>query len=167
MPTTGPRSTWFRMGPDLNMRVSDAERAEVADRLSRHYADGRLDQAEFDDRVSRAMAAKTVGDLRGLFDDLPDLPGDIPDDNADDTRTRPFAGPGWEPGMSPASGGAAARRRGPHRGPVRTVLLVVLLIAAANIAWHAVGFWITPVVWLVIIAAIILAVSRHSRRSGN
>ena len=31
----------------LHLRVSDAERAEVADRLSKHYADGRLDQAEF------------------------------------------------------------------------------------------------------------------------
>jgi hypothetical protein len=164
MPTTGPRSAWFRMGPDLNMRVSDAERAEVADRLSRHYADGRLDQAEFDERVSRAMAAKTVSDLRGLFDDLPDLPGDIPDDNADDTRAYP--GAGRAAGMSPAAGCATARR-GPMRGPVRALLMVALIVVAANIAWHAVGFWISPVAWLVIIAAIIVAFSRHSRRSGK
>jgi hypothetical protein len=164
MPATErPRPTWFRLGPDLNMRVSDAERAEVADRLGRHFADGRLDQAEFDERISRAMAAKTVGDLRGMFDDLP---GDGPDDNADDTRTTAFAGSGRASGVSPSAGCATARRRG--RGPVRTVLLVVLLLVAANIAWHMVGFWITPVAWLVIIAAIIVAVSKHhTRRSGD
>ena len=57
---------------DQHLRVSDAERNEVADRLAAHFGDGRLDQAEFDERVSRAMAAKTRGDLEGLFDDLPD-----------------------------------------------------------------------------------------------
>ena len=60
---------------DPNMRISDAERTEVADRLSRHYSDGRLDQAEFNERLDRAMKAKTRADLEGLFDDLP---GDEP-----------------------------------------------------------------------------------------
>ena len=31
------------------MRVSDAERQAVVDRLAEHFADGRLDHAEFDD----------------------------------------------------------------------------------------------------------------------
>ena len=57
---------------DQDLRVSDAERQAVADRLAEHFADGRLDQAEFDDRVGRAMSAKTRGDLSGLFSDLPD-----------------------------------------------------------------------------------------------
>ena len=168
MPATDRgRATWFRLGPDLNMRVSDAERAEVADRLARHFAEGRLDQAEFDERVSRAMAAKTVGDLRGLFDDLPDLPGDIPDDNADDTRAYRSAGSERAPGMSSAASCAGVRQRRLTRGPVRTAVLVVAILAAANITWHMVGFWVTPVVWLVIIAAIIVALSRHSHRSGS
>lgn len=63
----GPAGWWA--GPD--MRVSDAERAEVADRLSKHFSDGRLDQAEFDERLGRAMSAKTQSDLHGLFTDLP------------------------------------------------------------------------------------------------
>jgi Flp pilus assembly protein TadB len=58
-------------GPDL--RVSDAERSDVAERLGRHYSDGRLDQDEFNERVERAMSAKTQSDLSGLFDDLPGL----------------------------------------------------------------------------------------------
>ena len=57
---------------DQNLRVSDAERQAVTDRLAEHFADGRLDQAEFDERVGRAMNAKTRADLNGLFDDLPE-----------------------------------------------------------------------------------------------
>jgi Domain of unknown function (DUF1707) len=64
-----------RAGPDdiSGLRASDAERNEVSDRLSRHFADGRLDQAEFKSRLDRAMGAVTRGDLEGLFDDLPRL----------------------------------------------------------------------------------------------
>ena len=57
---------------DQHLRVSDAERQAVTDRLAEHFADGRLDQAEFDDRVGRAMNAKTRADLSGLFSDLPE-----------------------------------------------------------------------------------------------
>jgi Flp pilus assembly protein TadB len=57
------------------LRVSDAERAAAADRLSAHYSDGRLDQAEFDERLDQAMKAKTHSDLTGLFADLPDTQG--------------------------------------------------------------------------------------------
>ena len=60
-----------------HLRVSDAERHEVADRLSRHFADGRLDQTEFDLRLGRATGAVTRGDLDGLFDDLPPLSDEI------------------------------------------------------------------------------------------
>ena len=55
---------------DQHLRVSDAEREAVCGRLAEHLAAGRLDQAEFDDRVRRATSAKTRGDLRGLFGDL-------------------------------------------------------------------------------------------------
>lgn len=64
--------------PAPDFRVSDSERAEVADILSKHYADGRLDQAEFDERLQRAMSAKTRGDLAGLLGDLPPLVSPVP-----------------------------------------------------------------------------------------
>lgn len=64
--------------PGAQLRVSDAERAQVADALSRHFAEGRLDQAEFDERMQRAMSAKTRSDLAGLFDDLPPLGTGVP-----------------------------------------------------------------------------------------
>ena len=70
------------MYSDQHLRVSDAEREAVRGRLAEHFAAGRLDRAQFDDRVGRAMSAKTRADLRGLFADLsetrapavPDLP---------------------------------------------------------------------------------------------
>jgi hypothetical protein len=58
---------------DQHLRVSDAERNEVAERLATHFTDGRLDQSEFSARLDRATRATTRGDLDGLFDDLPRL----------------------------------------------------------------------------------------------
>jgi len=75
MPGLGMRGSEARrraQAADATMRVSDAERAEVADRLAQHYGDGRLDQAELDDRLGQAMSAKTRADLDGLLRDLPD-----------------------------------------------------------------------------------------------
>lgn len=61
---------------DASMRASDDERNAVADKLSRHYAEGRLDEAEFKSRLDTAMSATTRGDLNGLFHDLPRLPSE-------------------------------------------------------------------------------------------
>jgi len=54
------------------MRVSDAERMAIADRLAKHFVDGRLSETEFDERLDRAMRAITMADLTGLLSDLPD-----------------------------------------------------------------------------------------------
>src|SRR5260370_34644223 len=72
-PLWGRGSSGQRSTPDPNMRVSHAERTEVTDRLSKHYGDGRLDEEEFNERLDRAMKAKTRADLDGLLDDLPGL----------------------------------------------------------------------------------------------
>jgi hypothetical protein len=66
-PRRGPRDT------DPRLRISNAERQDIADTLSKHYAEGRLDSNEFDERVSRVMNAKTRGDVAGVLDDLPRL----------------------------------------------------------------------------------------------
>lgn len=83
-PAALPRAGW----PDQGMRVSDADRTEVADRLAKHYSDGRLDQAEFDDRLDRAMRAKTRADLIGLLADLPEGQVPVPADNARRPRSQ-------------------------------------------------------------------------------
>jgi hypothetical protein len=81
-PATSGRTGW----PGTSLRVSDADRAAVADRLSRHYGDGRLDKAEFDLRLDRAMRATTRADLIGLLSDLPAEPQ--PPAGGEPTRSR-------------------------------------------------------------------------------
>jgi hypothetical protein len=71
MPWYGVRSG--RQAPDPTMRVGDAERNQVADALSQHFSDGRLDHNELKERLDRAIGAKTRGDLSGLLSDLPTL----------------------------------------------------------------------------------------------
>jgi hypothetical protein len=73
-----PRAPWrwdpTRQGPlPSSMRVSDAERTEVTNALCRHFADGRLDEAELNDRLARATTSKTRADLAPLLADLPRL----------------------------------------------------------------------------------------------
>ncbi|MFD7031996.1 DUF1707 domain-containing protein [Streptomyces sp. NPDC059917] len=57
------------------MRVSDAEREEVAEALREAVAEGRLDMEEFDERLGAALKARTRGDLATLTRDLPSVAG--------------------------------------------------------------------------------------------
>ncbi len=52
-------------------RIGDTERDRAAEYLREHMAAGRLDAAEFDERISAALSAKVQSDLDRLFDDLP------------------------------------------------------------------------------------------------
>jgi ABC-type Na+ efflux pump permease subunit len=106
---------------DPSLRVSDAERTEVADRLSKHYSDGRLNEAEFNERLDQAMSAKTRSDLSGIFADLPELPA-------------------TESSQPPA------RRERTH--PLRRVLFLVLIIAIAAMVGNALAHSVIP--WLLI-----------------
>ena len=62
-----------RARPD-DLRVSDAERAEVQERLRRAHDEGRLDLVEFDERVRTLWATRTRGDLARITADLPSPP---------------------------------------------------------------------------------------------
>jgi hypothetical protein len=53
------------------MRAADSDRQAVADRLKQAMDEGRLDLAEYDERLQKTYAAKTYGDLKGLLDDIP------------------------------------------------------------------------------------------------
>ncbi len=55
--------------PDL--RASDADRERTAETLRRNAGDGRLDPEELDERLTRAYAARTTGELTELTRDLP------------------------------------------------------------------------------------------------
>ena len=130
---------------DQHLRVSDVERNAVTERLATHYSDGRLDQAEFDERVGRAVAAKTRGDLDGLFDDLPDLK---PSGASRNARSGDTAVP-------------YRRRRG---GFGRMLLLVVLVIAALSITSHVLAglAFFVPWFWIGALVAVVLLVNRSA-----
>jgi Domain of unknown function (DUF1707) len=122
---------------DANLRASDAERNEVADRLSRHFADGRLDQAEFKERLDRAMGATTRGDLHGLFDDLPRLHSDAPP--------------------------AVSRRR--RLVPLMLIVAFVVLAAGTSISFGRGPFVHGPnLTWLLLVAAGLYVWARSGRR---
>ena len=55
-------------------RIGDAERDAALEALTEHFVAGRLDQAEFDQRMDAAMRARTAADLVPLFADLPQQP---------------------------------------------------------------------------------------------
>ena len=133
-------SPWFTgPGADQHMRVSDAERQAVADRLAEHFSSGRLDQGEFDERVGRAMGAKTRADLTGLFDDLPET--------------------GAPAATDPSTG--QLRRR--HRHPVLLAALIVFVaIAAAHVVWPL--LWIGFLVAIVLFATGTIGHGRSGQR---
>ena len=56
----------------LAVRASDSEREQTVALLQRSFADGRLTQAELEERVGAAYAAPTRARLRDLTADLPD-----------------------------------------------------------------------------------------------
>ncbi|UOE22150.1 DUF1707 and DUF4870 domain-containing protein [Thermobifida halotolerans] len=56
------------------MRVTHAERDRITEVLREAYAEGQLDEEEFDERLGQAMAAKTRGDLEPLVADLSAVP---------------------------------------------------------------------------------------------
>jgi uncharacterized membrane protein YccC len=53
------------------IRASDEDRSRTAAALGEHYAAGRLTLEEFQDRLDKAYAATTVGELDRLTADLP------------------------------------------------------------------------------------------------
>ena len=58
-------------GSGGGVRIGHEERQQAADDLAEHFAQGRLEQAEFEERTGAAWQAKTVADLKPLFFDLP------------------------------------------------------------------------------------------------
>ncbi|HEY6624528.1 MAG TPA: DUF1707 domain-containing protein [Acidimicrobiales bacterium] len=126
---------------DPTIRASDAERAEVADNLSRHFADGRLDQPEFKRRLDQAMEATTRGDLDGLFDDLPRLPS--------------------EPSVEPEH----RRRIGLRLVPLMAIVAVLSLVVLASRPEH--DWFHVPWVLFVVAGFLLWRRARHHRPVGH
>jgi hypothetical protein len=96
--------------PD-DIRIGDAERDAVMVALHDHFAAGRLDRGELDERLDAVLAAKTHGDLRALVRDLP-APNGLPEPE------RPAAAFGavpWDLGPALAFGGPGRPLHRHHR----------------------------------------------------
>jgi hypothetical protein len=95
------------------IRASDADRERITARLRDHFAEGRLTREELDERVTAALNAKTLGDLRGLMTDLPEA--------------EPVLGQGMPvPRMGP--GPVVYARRGPRLLPLAMLFLLMAVL---------------------------------------
>ena len=94
-------------------RASDRERDAVVQRIQQAFAEGRLDDVEFDERMRAALTARTHGDLDVLLTDLPAAaaPGEAP-------------AAGRRPGRSAIALKSSVRRAGRWRVPERYTTVV-------------------------------------------
>jgi uncharacterized Tic20 family protein len=56
--------------PPAHLRVTNQDREHVVEHVKAAYAEGRFDKLEFDDRLERAMTARTHGDLVPIMNEL-------------------------------------------------------------------------------------------------
>jgi len=61
----------YQVRTHASMRASSADRERAVDVLKAGFAEGRLTQDEYNDRMGRAYAARTYGELAALTADLP------------------------------------------------------------------------------------------------
>jgi hypothetical protein len=113
--------------PESHLRASDADRAAVADALGGHLSAGRLTVAEYDDRLARAYAARTYGELAELTTDLPAA------------EPRPVAAPTAQPAPAGGCGSGWGHGRG-YRS--RDVSLRAAWASWASTAVIVVGVWL-------------------------
>jgi Domain of unknown function (DUF1707) len=125
--------------PEPHLRAADADRAAVAETLGAHMSAGRLTVAEFDERLARAYAAKTYGELAELTVDLPPLAkagaASVPAPRQD-TQPAPRA----TASPSPWAGGWDQTHS--WRAWLTTSLIVLTIWAATSLAsWEFHYFW--------------------------
>jgi hypothetical protein len=102
--------------PDPQTRIADSDRERAMSDLAGHYADGRLDHEEYDERLDAIWTARTRGDLAVIFSDLPRPQATYP--------------------SPPAR--AESRRTGGRRFPVLPVIAVLVVLSAVTNA----PFWL-------------------------
>jgi hypothetical protein len=100
--------------PELDRtRASDQERDAAVSRLQAAFAEGRLDDLEFDQRMRSALVARTRAELAGQLADLPD----------ESAAPLPTA-PGGQPGRFAVAYKSTIRRAGRWRVPETCTALV-------------------------------------------
>ncbi|GAA4242221.1 DUF1707 domain-containing protein [Actinomadura meridiana] len=160
------------------IRIGDAERDAVMLALHDHFAAGRLDRAELDERLDATLSAKTRGDLRVLVRDLPSPTG-LPEPEKPDRVTLEqgaavmFGGlghPGWQHAFAHHGHLAPHHRHRPHHrhGPHKAfpLLLAVFLVLAFTVGPGAgvlAVLQIALAIW--VIRAIVLAIGMRRGRA--
>jgi hypothetical protein len=122
------------MAAGNEMRVGDAEREAVAAELREHYASGRLTLDELNERVDKAFAATTRGDLNALMTDLPSARPGWSSAGASGPSGSSALPPGAPGAGGPFGPGGSGWNSGPRAaGPMRTAgsVLVTMLVVAA------------------------------------
>ena len=105
-----------------SMRISDAERDQVADVLREAAAEGRIDFAELDERLHGVFSARTYAELPPLVSDLPGVRVPSPV-----TQTTPARGPAADgPALERFDASTAVMRLNPNRRCSATVLRVMM-----------------------------------------
>lgn len=122
--------------PEPHLRAADSDRAAVAEALGEHMSAGRLTVAEFDERLGRAYAAKTYGELDELTSDLPPLSRRTPAPVAQ-------AQPAHVGACGPASHWAGGRELNhAWRAWLTTSLIVLTVWGVTSLAnWQFIYFW--------------------------
>ena len=111
------------------VRASDSEREEALRSLAAHFAEGRLNRTEFDERADTALEARTRDDLHALFTDLPSRPpGEVVRQDAGAQAPKAPVGPGGLPGGRRVP----MRAGGPPLFPLVPVLLALSVVAVVH-----------------------------------
>ncbi|MEU8340690.1 protein of unknown function [Actinomadura meyerae] len=150
------------------IRIGDAERDAVMVALHDHFAAGRLDRTELDERLETVLTAKTRGDLRTLVKDLP-APTGLPEPEPEFARAAPmaFGGPG-HPAWRHHHRHLAARHRHGPRFPAFPLLFAVFLVLAFTSGPGTavlVVLQIALAVWVIRAALLAFGVHRSRHRS--
>jgi hypothetical protein len=115
--------------PEPHLRASDADRAAVAGQLGEHMSAGRLSVAEYDERLARAYAARTYGELAALTSDLPSParpPATVRPADADPASSGAHPARGWHGGWSGGPTAAVAWR---NWAATAVIVLTVWLVS--------------------------------------
>lgn len=110
---TGLETAGAGTGVGAVTRASDRERDAVVQRVQEAFAEGRLDDAEFDERMRAALVARTHADLDVLLADLPAAEPSLP-----------AAASGRGPGRLAVALKSSVRRGGRWRVPERYTAVV-------------------------------------------
>lgn len=119
-------NSWQTQLTKGNVRIGDSEREQAAEALGDHYAAGRLDHDEYDERLNAVFEAQTWGELAPVFRDLP------------------------SPGPMAPRPRMPARRPGPPRFGLPLFPVILVLIGLAILTHTGWVFWVGLGAFLII-----------------